>query len=243
MGCSESRGTRPEEAYLIRAQHTLGFGSHRAAFIDQVIRKYSTGQVVNDSHLQSICRTLDIHTTNYDLNSSITTAFSTLRNPEGLKLKPLLVLGILCGTGSNQEKAQLLFEVYDEENERQLSSQRLNSLISDLLFVVVNCLGSLSGEITVQSYISGLHKGVPNYKVHLKNTLKLVVPCHKLSFIQSWTQERLDLSAEALRGSMFAVTSKESTLRLSISGLSALRKLKNVPSSAPPSSNRQATTS
>jgi hypothetical protein len=55
---------------------------------------------------------LNIYTTNYDLYSSITPAFSTLRTPESLKLKSLLVLGIKYGSG--KEKAQLMFEVYDD---------------------------------------------------------------------------------------------------------------------------------
>jgi hypothetical protein len=84
-----------------------------------VIRKPITGQVVNDV----VCGLSNFEhlNTNYDLNSSITPAFSTLRTPESLKLKSLLVLGIKYGTGSGKEKAQLMFEVYNDYNDWQLS--------------------------------------------------------------------------------------------------------------------------
>jgi hypothetical protein len=75
-----------------------------------------------------------------------------------------------------------------------------------------------------------LQRGLDSSKQFLKNTLKLIVPCHKLSFIQS-TQEKIEPSAEALQGLMYAVTSRG--VRLSISGQSTLRKLKGNLNSAP----------
>jgi hypothetical protein len=102
-------------------------------------------------------------------------------------------------------------------------------LISDLLLVVVSCLVALPGEITVLHL--HLQRGLYSYRQFLKNTL--IVPCHKLSFIQSCPQEKIEPSAEALQELMYAVTSRESSGRLSISGQSTLRKLKGDLNSAP----------
>jgi Ca2+-binding EF-hand superfamily protein len=210
MGCSETRNSqRPEELVLIETQEALGFSKHNSAYIDQIIRKYSANKQVNERQLELIRKELDIATANYAQYTRITEAFDKLRGPTGINLKYFLVLGILSGQGTDEEKAQLLFEAYDEHYFEEITEADLGVLVTDLLFVVVDCLGHLSSDQTVEAYISVIMKGILRYKEFLKNCLKLSDPCTKLSFIEAWQHlEPLTLSPPVLRSSMYQQASK-----------------------------------
>lgn len=228
MGCSESRTlSRPEETSLLKAQEALGLGRHSVEFIDQIIRKYSSFQHVNDSHLQSIQDRLQVHLSNYDNQTLITAAMSTLRRSDGVMLKPLLILGIFAGEGNLNEKATLLYEVYDVECTQTLTPDLLNTMFSDLILVAVDCLGALSSELPVQNYLSVIQNGKYTFKEHLKTVLQLPSPCNKAQFINAWNKATpLELAPYSIRQAIFQEASKQSSVKLRKSGAMAIRGLK-----------------
>mmetsp|Transcript_6428 Transcript_6428/g.11203 ORF Transcript_6428/g.11203 Transcript_6428/m.11203 type:complete len:247 (-) Transcript_6428:1088-1828(-) len=239
MGCTESRVlTRPEESSLIRGEEMLGFWRNKSVDIDQVIRKYSANDYVNDNHLLTICKELQLPLTDPGVSPLIPPALNCIRKPEGLNLKQFLVLGILAGEGEVQQKAQLLFEVYDDDYMKELNNRQIQSLLTDLLLVVVTCLGALSSEQVVQAYVSVIQKGLHNYRETLKEALKLPNPCPKFNFIQCWFQSQYPLlSPYSIRQLLYQESQKSSTQLLKKSGLAKLRSMKS--SNAEPSNDAQ----
>lgn len=213
---------------LIEAQETLGFSKHNSTFIDQIIRKYSAHSLINERQLELIREALGIATANYEHYTRITEAYQKLRGPNGIKLQLFLILGVLAGQGTDHEKARLLFEAYDEHYIEEISEADLGVLVTDLLFVVVSCLGHLSSDQTAEAYIAVITKGMFRYREFLKNCLKLSVPCTKQSFIEAWQHlEPLTLSPSVLRNSMYQQASKEGLQRIKAGAggiFSALKK-------------------
>lgn len=222
MGCTGSSSEfGPEEAYLFEAQEALGFSKHKASYIDTIIRKYSSHQLINKCQLEAIQEELEIHTCNYDTFHCITEVFERLRGQGGLKLKLFLTLGLLAGQGSTKSKAALLFEVYDDAYMGELSDKDMSQLVSDLIFVIVECLGCLSNQMTVASYIAQVRKSSERYKEFIKNCVMISDPCTKQGFIEGWKNLKpLSLSPEAMRISMYQQATRDGVHSLKANALS-----------------------
>jgi Ca2+-binding EF-hand superfamily protein len=215
MGCSSSRASRLEELVLIEAQEVIGFSKHKSSYIDQIIRKFSANSHVNERQLQLITQNLEISTTDAE-HLRISAAFDKLRGKAGINVSQLLTMGILAGEGTNQEKAQLLFEVYDTACYDEISEENLHYLITDLLFVIVDCLGGLSSQQDVQDYITVINRGVRRYTVFLNKCFKISeAPCSKSGFVEGWQWlAPLTLSPESIRSSIYSQASKEKSFKL-----------------------------
>lgn len=160
MGCADSK-QKEEEQVLAEQEMELGFKGTSVATIDFVIRKYSQNGLLNIGQFEDVVRALGLVTVNRRNSSNITGFYETFKTPNSCyDAKLLIILGILLGFGRVQEKARLLYEIYDIDNTHSLSLDDAAKMVDDLYEVAIVRLPTLVtadlGEldfIKVRTYI------------------------------------------------------------------------------------------
>ncbi|CAG9324452.1 unnamed protein product [Blepharisma stoltei] len=145
MGCAKSRPRSSEEVIISLAEEGLGFQDLNVNLIDNTFRKFSHMGRINQTQLKRIAKQLKINIVDYGPHTKINEMFYNLRKQEGeYFLKDLLIIGILLGKGSHQEKASLLFQVFDEISEGAIEVSRIrNQILKSMFEHCVNSLGNL----------------------------------------------------------------------------------------------------
>ena len=122
MGCFESR-LDAEEA-LENAEKNLGFFDKPVELINTTIRKYSHKSKVNQAQLERISNQLSL--TILPANICVQAFLNYLKKSDNTySLKELLVIGILLGKGPINEKAGLLYSVFDDFLEDSIERTRI----------------------------------------------------------------------------------------------------------------------
>lgn len=122
MGCIEGRADTEEQLRVAEAE--LGFKDLPVDLINTTMRKYSYRSKINQAQLERI---------NYQLKLSITPpnlyvqAFlNSLRKPDGtFSLREFLVIGVLLGKGLPDEKASIMYQIFDEMLDDSIERNRL----------------------------------------------------------------------------------------------------------------------
>ncbi|OMJ91397.1 hypothetical protein SteCoe_6081 [Stentor coeruleus] len=138
MGCIEGRADTEEQ--LKEAEANLGFKDLPVDLINTTMRKYSFRSKINQAQLERI---------NYQLKLSIVPpnfyvqAFlNSLRKSDGtFSLREFLVLGVLLGKGLSEEKASIMYQIFDEMLEDSIERNRLTG-------EVFKTISKISIEIT-----------------------------------------------------------------------------------------------
>ena len=103
---------------------------------------------------------------NLGSSNTITDFYESFRKQQSgaYDAKLIKVLCVLLGTGSTQEKATLLFEIYDPAFELKLSRAKIAEMAGDLVDISAKKVAVLvtdaqyrhSGQLTNQQYLKGL---------------------------------------------------------------------------------------
>mmetsp|Transcript_13677 Transcript_13677/g.25808 ORF Transcript_13677/g.25808 Transcript_13677/m.25808 type:complete len:261 (+) Transcript_13677:91-873(+) len=196
MGLCLSRGdlSEPERA-ITQKEHDLGFESHRSERLDLVLRKFSHNEQLNDTQFAEAFKLLDLHAASTQSNTNIATFYNSLKVGSFYSLKYLLLVAVLLGEGSSRSKAKVLFEIYDFENSRKLSLEKVVHLCRDVFEVAVNKLTIVSdtSKPLVSDYIHKLRLNRGNAESSLK---KLLIGDHPEvtleQFIKAFDGEELE---------------------------------------------------
>lgn len=142
MGCAYSRDKTPEEERtLITFERTLQLYRKSATSVDLTFRKYSYKDEVNLSQLSEACAQIGIQRRSTEASPNVEVFFTELCNESGkYPLKRLLLLGVLLCSGTPQEKARLLFEIYDDCDRGVLDGPAVKQMAEDLFELSVNLL-------------------------------------------------------------------------------------------------------
>lgn len=159
MGCTDSRSDLSDvEMTLTTSEFLLRFHSAKVQQTDFVFRKFSSHGLVNSSQLAEALSSLSFKPKE---NLQVKAFYDSLSAAQGnISLKKLLIASILLGKGTDLEKAELLFEVFDDDNSRTLPESAIRGLVDDLYEVVVLHLPTLvptspstEDTVKVQNYI------------------------------------------------------------------------------------------
>ena len=165
MGCVSSRPIPSEERAVMIAEEGLFFHIHYASRIDSVVRKFSCNGKLNDSQLQRVADTLRIKTSNHGNHTKISLMFEKLQNDGEYDMKDLLIVGILLGKGTPSQKANLIYQVFDESLSnnipiKKLKEQVFKKLCHHSVFTLGNLVSTgqspISNELKTNKYISEL---------------------------------------------------------------------------------------
>mmetsp|Transcript_25770 Transcript_25770/g.45383 ORF Transcript_25770/g.45383 Transcript_25770/m.45383 type:complete len:246 (+) Transcript_25770:6247-6984(+) len=142
MGCTDSRSELSDVEYtLTTTERCLTFHISKAWQSDFVIRKFSSQGKINASQLAEALIYLNFRGRN---DPQVKAFYDSISGANGIvSMKQLLIATILLGKGTDLEKADLLFEVYDDEDSRVLREIAVKNFVSDLYEVVVVHLPTL----------------------------------------------------------------------------------------------------
>mmetsp|Transcript_23467 Transcript_23467/g.41606 ORF Transcript_23467/g.41606 Transcript_23467/m.41606 type:complete len:245 (-) Transcript_23467:827-1561(-) len=145
MGCADSRDKRHEEEDTLAVfENALKFNRQLTTSIDFGFRKYSYEGEISASQFAEACDKLHLQRVNTDQYPNIEAFYNKLRNENGkLILKKLLLLGVLLGKGTPHEKAQILFEIYDDTDAHVLEGLTVKQMVDDMFDMSVNLLPTL----------------------------------------------------------------------------------------------------
>lgn len=177
MGCVGARNRfSDEEETLAVEQAALGFSNHMITEVDCIIRKYSSGDVINANQLKAIQQHLELHLTNYETHKSIDAFMARLKRSgtETYFAQKLLVTGILLSEAEDSQRAKALYEVVDNEETGSIDMAKLSSLLT--LWGETACdLGTLADgtpiDLRSKDYIGKCRQVLPRWIELLKKQL------------------------------------------------------------------------
>lgn len=138
MGCSDSKeDLTPEEIAIINGELRLLYQQYTVTDVDLVYRKYSKGGQVNLNQWKDISNKLKIAIYTSPVAPEIQALFDSLKTDNLYSLQDLLVLSIYLSIGTSQDKARLLFEAYDDSDDKLLSKSDLQKLSGFIIEIAV----------------------------------------------------------------------------------------------------------
>lgn len=131
MGCSCSKyDAVTEEKLIIESENSIGFCKHTSATIDLYFRKYSAKGTMNTSQLSACLQGLNIDTSDSFERPNVKRFLNSFVKGNSVNLKKLMIYGILCGKAYREEKALLIFQLYDPMCKRVISRKDVSSLVN-----------------------------------------------------------------------------------------------------------------
>jgi hypothetical protein len=111
-----------------------------------------------------------------------------------------LIAGVLLGTGTDTQRAQTLFEIYDVASSHSLASSAMRSMVDDLYAVVVLHLPVL---------VSGLQSDDSVRVMNYIEQIKFRGDRGKDKLLERLTAGRTEVSSEAFKQTMASVDNKD----------------------------------
>ena len=134
MGCGDSRDElNSEEVVLIHAERSLLYHELNPTDIDFICRKYSKEGLINENQWKDIHKRLSTAISLPLPPQQVLDFYKNLQTDNKFFLREILVLGIILTGSDSQIKAKLIFEAFDENNEKILYKYDLSSLCSFLV--------------------------------------------------------------------------------------------------------------
>lgn len=165
MGCHESRKNySQEEIALMSEELMLNFHSNSPHKAYCVFKTKSRNGYLNDVGFAEAAEALNLTIKNVGTSLMVEEFFRQLRGAKGYSEVTLSVLSVLLGTGSEKEKAETLFNIYDETYSLTLPRAQVQRMVSDFLDLSIDQLGILvtndqshaSGTLRNREYLKGL---------------------------------------------------------------------------------------
>jgi hypothetical protein len=147
MGCTRSQetSTQSDEEQLITSHEAdLGFFCHSAQVVEAQIKRESSGGVVTLPKLRRLLASLRIDLYLDKPTSASARFFEGLKVNGDISTNRLVITGILLGTGTLRNKAQLMFDHVDIEAKGRLERREVACLLEEIMTVVVECLPVLA---------------------------------------------------------------------------------------------------
>lgn len=150
MGCACSRDEATEEDKLVHAEEQLPFSNHKTKYLSVLYSKYAKSKkelssIDLSSILADLCGKSPQNFNNF---------FENFKNSDGTySLKALLVLSIMVSNGSSNEKANLIFEFFENLENKKVTREILSEIISIMLEIAVDKLPLLAPSMSIQSKV------------------------------------------------------------------------------------------
>jgi hypothetical protein len=164
MGCVKTKPT--EEEALHHAECALNFSSSSTSALDLTFRKFSHNNTLNPLQFARACALLNIPQESFGVFTNITSFYTSLKDSEGnYPLSSLILLAVLLGKDSAENKAKVLYHSIDNELIGFISDTKIKETIEKLFVFSIDLLGSLvsngqsqfTSELRNAKYLSDLN--------------------------------------------------------------------------------------
>lgn len=175
MGCTWNRhDLSQEEQSILHEETILGYGRHQSVYIDMILRKHSHLAKLNKKQFNQAANHLKLKVCEFERHTKICDFYSSFQHLQDYDLKMMLVLGILHGQGKLEDKAKLLFEIYDVNGNEETDKKHLYDMLIDMSTVAIDKVAILvvdnpgCSEYKVKQYLSHCNS------VKIKNIDKVI---------------------------------------------------------------------
>jgi hypothetical protein len=172
MGCSLSTYEKPlenstEEELIALHERNLGLFQHSSALVEASVRRVGQQGTLTAKQLDRFASMLGLAPL-ADSSTSVAKFFSSLQSDSLYDADMLVILGILLGSSTAQEKCLLLSQQADPDADELIDEEDLNKTLTDLAWVAGGCLPllALQREMDMQ---------VENYSDKLKTAVRPLV--------------------------------------------------------------------
>jgi hypothetical protein len=144
MGCAQTFTKPTEEEAVIQAEEALNIHIQNCSQLDIAFRKFSLNGKLNALQFTRAANSLGVMTRNIGNFTRVTTTYNRLKDYDGnFLLIDLIVIGVLLGKESNENKAQILYQCMDNELLGYLKDHQVRHLVDLLSRHSVDTLGGL----------------------------------------------------------------------------------------------------
>lgn len=181
MGCSESRDEESNEyeTIILNFESNLGYGKIHCDRVDSIFKRYSLSSKMSSSQFLTACRELNLKKEYGPLDHPVTKFYNSFKEGSYFVQRKLSALGILLGKGSDSEKAEVLFKIYDDSKDGNLNLEEVRNMLDDLteialVFIPTLALNSTIDENMKQDLLK-FNKKLANIQYTLKNFYEIVI--------------------------------------------------------------------
>ena len=139
MGCCSARDTLEnsiEAKIFYRIEKDFGFYKHGCKSISDKFKQFSKHDKITYLEFKQICNALSLDEKNYfDF-------FSRFTDGELFLVKKLICLGILLGAGEIEDKIKILFENYDNNCSKKLTSEVVKKMLQNIIHITCSIIPS-----------------------------------------------------------------------------------------------------
>lgn len=194
MGCAGSREISDEETCLMEDELALGYSRYSAEKLDEVFRKFSTHQRLNENQFRDAVEMLKVPYGDASSLGNLATFYENFRELGCYKLHRLLILVVLLGYGSNRQKVQLWFEIYDGKGTHSLTLVEAKKMVHKTFTIAVDYLLKLSTHRIDRALLLNYFEQLNSVKMKVcdeivKRLYKDKVVLSRDSFIYNFEQE------------------------------------------------------
>lgn len=182
MGCTCSKRDlgEIEVSSFSPFELSLGLKTSHCKHIDRIFHRFSTFNYMSQPQFERACSTLKV-----DL-STCRGFFYDFVKDEKYCVKKLSTLGVLLGSGSVYEKAEILFENYDDDISNTLDVNEIHIMIKDLV--------SIAAEY-IPKFVYKINELNEDLKL-LVNKLKFVGNYVAKQYLDDIMDDKLEISKE-----------------------------------------------
>ena len=133
MGCCSSQNSKPDFE-ITSIENKLEIKSVSAKKLDKLIYRFSSQGKISSAQLAALYKEL-----NFSKDSSSCAYFKMFYNPseDAYNARELSSVGVLHSQGTYEEKIAVLFQNYDTDLSKSLSSEEIKQMIADLTSIAL----------------------------------------------------------------------------------------------------------
>lgn len=147
-----SRELSKEERIVMEREKLLPFSKVQSKKVNEVIHKYTKKGKLSRQEFMRAQADLELDLIKHleDPESDIYKFFSSMKDGQLFNGRSLALCGILVGTGSEKEKAEVLFEHFDKDAGGSLDRKEIHHMLTEIIQMSVDYLPLLAVSETAQ---------------------------------------------------------------------------------------------
>jgi hypothetical protein len=219
MGCSLSTNEKPlegraEEELITLHERDLGLFRNSSALVEASVRRVGQQGTLTAKQLDRLASMLGLDLRPLaDSSTSVAKFFSSLQTDSLYDADTLVILGILLGSSTAQEKRMLLSQQADPDANELIEEEDLNKTLTDLAWLAGVSLPLLALQheidVLIEKYIDKLKSSVRPLvvgQVCLMLRGRPSIPCSEFRSLLESTDYRFWLSPGELRQKLLSLS-------------------------------------
>lgn len=185
MGCCSSRYLDHNscEELIVEAEKYLRLFKCKSIDIDRITHRNSYNLQMSQIQFELTCRSLGIDYKDHMISDFFTQLYQ--QNEYSYSVRQFTLLGIFLGTGTKEEKVQLLFQNYDIDASKTLTYDEIHTMLKEICKIAFQYFPSLALRLSTIEERPSIEK----YKFQLRSFRDSIIRVYMQIIFEDFSNE------------------------------------------------------